>query len=79
MKKSKITPTAGLIGVVLMMLSLACIIVTVVEVAMGKVGLWSTTAMGAYVFHPSTMAIAMWLLAGKRRELVREPAKEGGP
>ena len=66
------------IGVVLMLLSLICIVTTVVEVAMGKAGLWSAPAIGAYIFHPLTMATALWLLAGKRREPVPEPAKEGG-
>ncbi|MFH0800945.1 MAG: hypothetical protein V2A78_00965 [bacterium] len=67
-----------LIGVILMIISLGCIIATVVEVATGKAGLWSESAIGAYVFHPLTMVAALWLLAGKKPEAPREPAKEGG-
>jgi hypothetical protein len=65
-------------GVVLMIVSLVCISVTVAAVALGKAGLWSAPAIGAYVFHPLTMAMAMWLLAGKGREPLPEATKEGG-
>jgi len=67
-----------LIGIAIMLFSLACIISTVVDVARGKAGLFSVDAVGPYVFHPLAMLGALYLItAGRPRS--PEPTKGPAP
>jgi hypothetical protein len=66
-------------GVILVFLSLGCIIATVIEVAAGKAGLFSSSSIGGYAFHAATMVLALLLLAGRKGGNLPEPVKgEGG-
>jgi hypothetical protein len=65
-----------LIGsIVLFILSLTCIIYTIVEVIQVKYGLGSLNLWGAVVFHVVTAVIASFLLSraqGERHKTVKE-------
>jgi hypothetical protein len=56
-----------LIGGGLIVISLVCIVSTVIEVGLGNAGLWSPRTLAGYVFHPVTMLVALVLIAPKRR------------
>jgi len=55
-----------MIGGLLVVFSLACIISTLVDVASGKIGLFSADAVGPYFFHPIALLIGLALIARKR-------------
>jgi hypothetical protein len=65
-------------GLILVVLSLACILTVVVRTIMGWSGVWSAEAIGGYVFHPLTMLAGMWLLKPLSVPSATPDASKGG-